>query len=605
MQHLKQLDLVASFPRHQYPKILPNQREALEIIEQNLEQHRRLSILELPTGSGKTAVGYTFLRALAKKGAAPLFYITPTKTLVEQVKQLHPDVSVAYGRNEHPCLYFPGENLQADEIPCSLLVDCPHRVDQETGETHAAGAIPCPYLQQKYLAKQSKVVVCTTAFYLFTQLFSKEWKEPAGLVIDEAHRIAQIVRNALSYEVTDYHLKRSIELLKSIGAKEARYLRLFLRKMMTIVRRKPAYQPTLLEDREIGALIEVLEKIDPKELKEQIGAAIRKRDVDPKEQREVLKKIEVLVSDLRRYLNCLRYSLSTPDRNPLNYTYAFYKKEMGENEKVKYRLFIKSYYVAPLVRQLLSSRTVAYSATIGDPQVFAFESGIKGSFHSLPSGFPVENTRIFIPTDTPNLAVKERSRQEPARVLRRIAQACKQFATRDLRSLVVVISERERQKFLELASEEGLKVVSYGNGVPPKQAALNFKGGQGQVLVGTAANYGEGVDLPKSLAPVIFFLRPGYPNPKDPGTVFEERRWGGMRWGLWNWRVMLEALQVRGRNIRSTTDLGVTFFISQQFRRFVRATLPQTLQDAYRGQLTFEDCVQESMQLLASGSKET
>jgi len=88
-------------------------------------------------------------------------------------------------------------------------------------------------------------------------------------------------------------------------------------------------------------------------------------------------------------------------------------------------------------------------------------------------------------------------------------------------------------------------------------------------------------------------------NPNDPATQFEKRRFSlSQFWALMNYRVMQEALQVRGRNIRGPGDLGVTFFISQQFRRFVRASLPEWLQSAYVGDKTFDDCVDEAVKLL-------
>ena len=76
-----------------------------------------------------------------------------------------------------------------------------------------------------------------------------------------------------------------------------------------------------------------------------------------------------------------------------------------------------------------------------------------------------------------------------------------------------------------------------------------------------------------------------------------------MRWRLWNWRVMIEALQVRGRNIRGPQDLGVTFFISEQFRRFLFASLPEWLQPAYRGEHTFEEAVTETEELLVGRTR--
>ncbi|MHA2063383.1 MAG: DEAD/DEAH box helicase family protein, partial [Candidatus Thorarchaeota archaeon] len=222
-QHQRALNYLASFPSDVHPEIWPNQREALEVIGR--ENGRAL--LELPTGSGKTAIAIAYLSALQRTGARTLFYIVPTKALVNQIRQFFPDdVRIAYGRNEHICLYYEdedgedGEFVRADEVPCSMLHDCPHRVNQETGETEDPGEVPCPYLQQKWEAKQGGIVVCTASFYLFTQFFSREWNVPDGLVIDEVHCLARIVRNSLSYEITDDHLRRSVELLRSIGANE-------------------------------------------------------------------------------------------------------------------------------------------------------------------------------------------------------------------------------------------------------------------------------------------------------------------------------------------------------------------------------------------------
>ncbi len=101
------------------------------------------------------------------------------------------------------------------------------------------------------------------------------------------------------------------------------------------------------------------------------------------------------------------------------------------------------------------------------------------------------------------------------------------------------------------------------------------------------------------MAPIIWFLRPGYPRPDDPLTQFEAKRFGNRRWQRWQYKVAIQALQVRGRNIRSTTDIGVTFFISQQFRNFLFGSLPKELQDkAYRGQFSFDECLKDADRLL-------
>ncbi|MCL5411458.1 MAG: DEAD/DEAH box helicase family protein [Patescibacteria group bacterium] len=592
-------NLLAHFPWSQYPDIHPNQQEALEIIARHQDEGEPI-VLELPTGSGKTAIGYTVLKQAASLGKKPLFYIVPTKTLVDQVKSLHPDLTVVYGRNEYSCCYFTDKELTAEEVPCILLGDCPHRVDQETGQTKVEGVTPCPYLLAKYQAKKAEIVVCTMAFYLFTQLYTQEWEKPKVLVIDEAHRIAQVVRNALSFEITDAHIRTAIKLLQGVDFEEASGLEKFLTAMIRIARTKPSRRPTLLEDEEIKELMGTLLQVNLGGLRRKIGEAVERGKIDTAENMETLRRLEKGVYELGRYLKAFEYSLSTDRRQALNYTYGFYNEELDEGRRVQHKLVIKAYYVGPLIKKLLPSSglTVAYSATISNAEIFGFETGIKGKFYTFSSDFPVGNARIFIPKDTPDLSVSKRGKGEPEGTLRRIAASCKQLSGKGIRSLVVVVSEAERSTFLRLCEKKGVTAISYGNGVPPKKAATKFKDGEGDVLVGTVANYGEGIDLPRSLAPVIFFLRPAYPSPYDPATIFEEKRFRRQRWSLWLWRAMMDALQVRGRNIRSAEDIGVTIFVSQQFRRFVFGSLPKWLEDAYCSDLAFEDCVNEAIKVL-------
>ncbi|MEK7621747.1 MAG: DEAD/DEAH box helicase [Patescibacteria group bacterium] len=606
--------LQANFPRMgKYRSVWKEQEQSMAFVAENGS-----ALVESPTGSGKTAIQYAITQAAQNEGRKPVFLIVPNKTILEQTANEFPGAfKIALGRNEHPCLYYHDdkeeltpsfvrdlyadpEAIRADEIPCSFLRDCPHRVDQATGETFEPGAAPCPYYQQKFEAKQGGVVLSTMSFYLFTQLFSREWDTPEVLVIDEVHQLAEVFRNALSYEITDWHLGKAVELLKRIDSTSTKKVDEFRKKLIHTAKKKPAHQPTLLEDVELRKFIDLLEGIDNKELEREIRGAINEGKIDVAEDRVTLKKLETFVRDLRRYLHSFEYSLEAPpDRHALNYTYAFYKEERDENERVQYKLVVQSHYVAGLIRKVLSPQTVSFSATIGDPDIFSYESGIKSPFLALESGFPVENCRIFMPKDSPNLAWNAQKQGTLAKVLRRVAKTCKRFADKGIRSLIVTVSNAERDEFVLIANDEGLIPISYGsNGVTAKTAALMFKNGQGDVLVGTEAVYSQGIDLPGGIAPVIFVLRPGYPQPKAPATVFEERRFGSARWKIVNWRVIQRALQTRGRNIRGLRDKGVTFFVSEQFRRFVYGSLPKWLEKSYRGDKTWDQCVKETEELL-------
>ncbi len=579
-------------------------------------------LIEAPTGTGKTALEYAILRAAQSIGIGPLYLITPNKAVLEtlhrQIMEADPKaaVTVALGKNEYPCYFFEEDKktlgevgrkykFTADQTPTTICYSCPHYVNRETGETLEQGAKPCPYYTVRYEAEHTKgIVLCTMSFYLFTHLFKREEIEGV-LVIDEVHQLPRVVRNSLSCEITDYHLRKAVDLLVRVeAAEEAAGVETFLKKMIHIAKRRPALTRENLKDHEIEELLEILEKIDKPKLLQTLQVAVEDGEIDVEEELDTLKSVETFARDLYRYVNAFAYSLPNEkgERPALNYIYAFYKTEPDEGEKANYRLVVKCYSVGALIRRMLAPMTYGFSATIGDRKIFGFESGMREKefpFISVPSDFPPEHTAIFMPTNTPNLAQKFRPKGEPTRVLRRIAKAAHFFADKGIRSLLVVVSNAEREKFLMLAEEEKVEAVSYGNGVSAKDAARRFADGEGKILVGTEAIYSEGINLPKEIAPVIFALRPSYTPPNDPQIQFERRRFGeNTTWSLQQYRAANAALQIRGRNVRSNTDLGVCFYISEQWRRIVRAALPESLRLSYYNDLTFEEGMEKAVEIV-------
>lgn len=593
------LDLMGSFPYDRHPVMRSTQKIAFA----GMSSVDGKMIREAPVGTGKTAIGYTYLVAVGKKGLKRRFFLQPNKALVDQVHQLFPDTQVAYGRNEHPCLYYPDDNLKADQVPCAMLGDCPHRVDQLTGETYEEGALPCPYLLQKFKAKQmEKIVVCTNAFFIFTVLFSEEFA-PQAVVVDEGHALAQSIRSVLSTDITDWKIAKAVEVLDEVSPRQCEHLATFLTNMKRMVKRHAMDREVLLDEEQIKKLYKALMTVHPNALQAEVRRALARGKLDRHRDREVLKQLDDVARSVTRFQHALKFAMSgmTERGYPLNFVIAFGKTEMGEHDRVQYKITVKDYYVVPLIKKVMPKNTLVMSATIGDPELFAFETGIKGDFESLPSTFPPERARIYMPTDTANLAAKAQGEKGRGKnkMLRLIIDAAKRFARKGHRSLVLVVSNEEREKFLEFAQEAGLKALTYGNGMTAKECVRRFRDGEGDCLVGTNANFGQGIDLPKQTAPVTFCLRPAYPRPTDPQTQFEEQRFGNKRWSLWNWRVMIDMLQARGRNIRSDKDRGVTFLISQQYRRFAFGSLPEWLRPAYRGNWSFDDCVKDAMKLLS------
>jgi Rad3-related DNA helicase len=558
-------------------------------------------LLQGPTGTGKTALVYTFLKGhCGKQGNG--FYVCPSKTLVDQVVKLYPEIIPMYGRNEYPCLYYNSE-YKADEIPCSILKECPHRINLETGKIFQLGAKPCPYLRAKFKSRQASLVACTTNYYFFEALSHTREKLPDAIGIDEVHEFSNSIRRMLSYKITDWRLDQFWELLSSIECRsEAKLIMIFKEEMIRIIKEHLNHgtRTTLLKDESLKQLLKTLLKLERSNIDLKIKQAIESKKIDPKDDRELLREFDVFTNDLYRYIHSLEFALETKNRKPLGYVFGYWDRKDEPGKKAEYTLTIQSYRIAGLVKQkLLPEKYLACSATIGaESQMLTIDTGIDGKFIDLTSEFPIENTRIFMPDDMSDLSVKGSRHNDKNRTLRQILLGCKKGKEQKIRSLVIVVSEVEREKCCKFAKEADLDAVSYSNGIKPKEAVRSFREGKGDILIGTEAQYGQGIDLPDGICGFIFYLRPGYPTPDDPQAQFEEKIYGNTRWSLWTWRVILKMLQARGRNQRSAQDKGCIFLMSKQFQRFTYGGLPEWLRPAYAGQISFEESIKQGIKLL-------
>ena len=96
---------------------------------------------ELPTGSGKTAVGFAFLRTLQEAGRGPLFYITPTKPLVDQVLgSLSREFRVSFAGCVDRGQDGDAPRVLAGNVPGSVLVEL-SKVHSRSGDIETSLAM--------------------------------------------------------------------------------------------------------------------------------------------------------------------------------------------------------------------------------------------------------------------------------------------------------------------------------------------------------------------------------------------------------------------------------------------------------------------------------
>jgi Rad3-related DNA helicase len=598
--------LIASFPPGKEPR--PVQLEALRFAQ---GQNFNLTA-EIPTGEGKTEYGMTILRAFAKAGLGPIFYIVPNKTLLEQVRARFPDdVTVVMGRGEYECLYYTDrrEKVNAADSPCYLL-KCRHRLNED-GETVEEGAVPCPYFLAKHQAKtsveQQGIVLTTMAFFIMNRFLVPAWQEtePALVVVDECHQLAEVVRGLFEYRMTHDHLWKVGDILMGLAPEQAEQVYSLAKSIQATTHKRKPDRAELLGPDEVLQLVNTVSEIDVTGIEKELREAIEAKDYDPVADRTTIKAIENITRSIPRLVRNLRYALAdgtaAHPRNELNYVVAFrYEGSPDDLESSRATSWIgvRAYAVAGIIRKTLGKRVVQYSATIGNPEIFGHETGMRLPFKSFTSSFEADRTRVYMPNDTPNMAVAKARNGDPKLALRMMTDTTKRFIEAGERVLCVVTSDDERQKLAKRMTEAGLPVLTYGKDVKARDVAARFKAGEGKVLVGTSKQYGQGVDLPAGLARVILFLRPSYGSPEDPMSQFETRRFPESHvWRLRQYRVMLEALQARGRNIRSAEDVGVCIFFSQQFSKFLFNSLPEGLQNSYRGGMKLTACADDALAL--------
>lgn len=592
-----------------HPSVWEWQEKAIQMIL-NVISSRRGVVLELPPGSGKTALAVWFLnicKAIGLSGARVI--VTPTKGLVGQIVRLYPGTRAMYGRSEYKCLYAHsrGKPAQADEVPCLMLVKrglCPHYVPSLAQLPRDVD--PCEYYLAKAQAEEGdNNVACTMAYFLLNRLFARRPRKIAGLAIDEVDKLGEMARMVFTYDITDWHLQRLQKLIARYDKIASKRLTEFLQQMISIAQKKPAQKPTLLSSYEIELLVKKLELIEFDCVRETIGTALEKGDIDFTEYQEELAAFEKIDYQLKRYLHSFEYAVKTETRNPLNYVFAYYKKDPPEDERVRYLLRVSAFYVAPLIRTCLEGvgRVFAYSGTVASrdtdqEDAFRFETGINFPIERLPSPYPVERMRLFMPSDTPNLAFKVRKPGDVDKAMKMGVEAIIALRQEDIRTLVVVESEEERQQFLVLGEKYGLQIVTYSKDRNPRKTLSAFQQGEGEVLLGVSAHYGRGIDLPDEVARVVIALRPAFKRPDDPEAQFEKERFPHKYRARWTLLAANAARQLIGRVVRNKDDFGLTIFISEHYQKFLPGALPYDRKPAWISGKTMDECVQEAIEFI-------
>lgn len=216
-------------------------RAVYQILTAYFIQDKKTVILQAPTGSGKSVIGFYVAQCVQRlieldnddiDYAYFIYYLTVSKILQEQVAR---DIdnfnlsctSVLKGRNNYLCKYL-ADRLRKEhpDVSDAMLMDtCNYDYrpcanlspEQISMSKYSVCAGMCPYTVARFDASRSATAVLNYSYFLtvlnaaFNPYFGKRYLT----ICDEAHKIPQVVDAMFTQDITAYTINRAISMIES------------------------------------------------------------------------------------------------------------------------------------------------------------------------------------------------------------------------------------------------------------------------------------------------------------------------------------------------------------------------------------------------------
>lgn len=207
-------------------------------------EDKRYVILEAPTGSGKTIIGFMlffctqYLESKSKgdnveefddgridKLSPIAYYLTSAKVLQEQIENdldrfdFHKYINILKGQSNYDCLLAiknHEERTSYTDRPC-IGTTYEQRLYPDS-DNYCEFNTVCPYFVARNIASESPCAVMNYAYFLnFFRMETPFYFMPRMLTIcDEAHLVPDIVCNIFNYEITPHFAQKVTKLVYNI-----------------------------------------------------------------------------------------------------------------------------------------------------------------------------------------------------------------------------------------------------------------------------------------------------------------------------------------------------------------------------------------------------
>jgi len=540
-----------------YPEPRPDQPDVIEKILNAFDGGKKFAIIEAPTGTGKSAIGYTIGRCFDD-----YWYVTAQKILQSQLSEdfgengrwadQHPMIELK-GRNSYSCDYYEAALNDEEHPPLSddqikrFRQNIKDKVDCSKGECKRKGRSKlsycdknniCPYFNQVSKAVYSPAVLMNFHSFIFqTEFVPDRWPQKTLLIIDEAHNVEQVLMDFVSFKITDAS------------------------DWMPNLPKYTSSEEYLIFFEEIG-----MEDI----LKEKLSEALSKGDSDEE---------EYWGKQLSRYQN-FKNSMNEHEWIP-QYEEKSFVKGKGDGSKRYREVELKPLYISDFADDLLFNKVdyiLMMSATILSVDIMCESLGINRSevyAKRIGSDFPVENRPIYY-EPSGNMSFKEKDKTIP-KMMKDIERISKKH---DNVKGIIHTHNFAISKYIKDNASEDLKMrLFFQEDFDSKESmlAIHSKSDDG-IIVAPAMH--EGLDLKNDLSRFQIICKVPYPG---LGNNPQLKKRMDISPDYYTYLTSLKLVQQYGRSIRSNTDYADTYILDGGFKSYfhrAKSMMPKWFVDA-------------------------
>ena len=486
-------------PMAPYTKFRPHQEETIAEI---LASKEKASILEAPTGSGKTIIAMTVCSQFPQS-----IYLCSSKALQDQAAHDFPTVPVLKGRSNYRCEFnsfyknsFP--DLTADDCPLVYL-----KSDEEEGEgTESKDQCRkyCPYLIAKKRARRSPICILNTSYFLAECNYVGEFSGANMVIIDEADELDEEIQKFVSLTISDKTMER--------------------------LHLPPPKYKTILESWQEWANTHI----------EHINRKIQ--ETMPQAKSGDLKLVRYLKSIISLHGKMEKFIYIVDD------TWIYEEKESG--------ISFKPTWISQLMEEYLwkhAERYVLMSATPPLPTLLGIEHCKK---ISIPSQFPVENRTVNY---YPVTSVTAKNKIE---ALPKMIPVIKEIITKHSndKGLIHTVSYSNAQYIINSIKSD--RLITHFSKDKQEVITTFKKSKEPNILVSPVLD--RGIDLPYDLCRFIIIIKVPYPDLSDKQT--NKRLYSSAFGQIWYaWMAACSMVQMTGRGVRARDDRCISYIIDKSF----------------------------------------